>query len=98
MLVDITGRERAEDILRESEDLKAIVDTTPECVKVIAADGTQMLMNEAGLAIVGADSAEDVAGRSVYDLIAPEDRESFRLQSACLLRRGKPRLSSTSPV
>ena len=79
MLVDITERKRAEEILRESEErFRAIVETTPECVKVVAADGTLLLMNEAGLEMVGAAAAEDVTGRSVYDLIAPEDRETFR--------------------
>jgi PAS domain S-box-containing protein len=79
MLVDITGRKRAENILRESEErFRAIVETTPECVKLVAADGTLLLMNEAGLGMVGAAAADDVTGRSVYDLIAPEDRESYR--------------------
>ncbi len=79
MLVDITERKRAEDILRGSEErFRAIVETTPECVKVVAADGTLLLMNEAGLEMVGASTVEEVAGRSVYDLIAPEDRERFR--------------------
>jgi PAS domain S-box-containing protein len=79
MLVDITERKRAEETLRESEErFRAIVETTPECVKLVAADGTLLLMNEAGLAMVGATAADEVSGRSVYDLIAPEDRESFR--------------------
>jgi PAS domain S-box-containing protein len=79
MLIDITDRKCAEDILRESEErFRAIVETTPECVKLVAADGTLLLMNEAGLAMVGADAPDEVTGRSVYDLIAPEDLESFR--------------------
>jgi PAS domain S-box-containing protein len=79
MLVDITERKRAEDILRESEErFRAIVETTPECVKVVAADGTLLLMNEAGLEMVGASAPADVTGRSVYDLIAPEGRKSYR--------------------
>ena len=79
MLVDITERKSAEDILRASEErFRAIVETTPECVKVVSADGTLLLMNGAGLEIVGAGAAEEVTGRSVYDLIAPEDRETYR--------------------
>ena len=79
MLVDITDRKRAEETLRESEErFRAIVETTPECVKVVAADGTLLMMNEAGLAMVGAGTAEEVTGRNVYDLIAPEDREAFQ--------------------
>jgi PAS domain S-box-containing protein len=65
--------------LRESEErFRAIVETTPECVKLVAADGTLLLMNEAGLAMIGAAAEDDVTGRSVYDLIAPEDRDGFR--------------------
>jgi PAS domain S-box-containing protein len=79
MLVDITDRKQAEETLRESEErFRAIVETTPECVKVVAADGTLLMMNEAGLAMVGATASEDVTGRNVYHLIAPEDRETFR--------------------
>jgi PAS domain S-box-containing protein len=60
------------------ERLRAIVETTPECVKVVAADGTLLQMNSAGLAMVGAECAETVTGKNVYDLVAPEDRERFR--------------------
>lgn len=42
------------------------------------ADGTLLMMNEAALAMVGAAAAEEVTGQTVYDLIAPEDREAFR--------------------
>ncbi len=76
LLVDITERKLAEaEVQRYFE---AIVETTPECVKVVARDGTLQLMNSAGLAMVGANAADEVLGRSVYDLIAPEYRERFR--------------------
>jgi PAS domain S-box-containing protein len=91
MLVDITDRKHAEEILRESEErFRAIFETTPECVKVVAPDGTLLMMNEAGLAMVDATTAEDVIGRNVYDLIAPEDRETFRglNERACAGEKG----------
>jgi PAS domain S-box-containing protein len=76
---DITELKRAERTLRESEEhLRAIVETTPECVKLVAADGTLLHMNHSGLAMLGTDSLNSVVGQSVYDLIAPEDRERFR--------------------
>jgi PAS domain S-box-containing protein len=76
---DITQQKESERALRESEErFRAIVETTPECVKLVAADGTLLHMNSPGLAMVGADCAERVVGKSVYDLIAPEHRDRFR--------------------
>ncbi len=76
---DITGEIRAERQLRSSEErLRAIIETTPECVKLVAPDGTLLHMNSPGLLMVGASSIEDVVGKSVYDLIAPEDRQRYR--------------------
>jgi PAS domain S-box-containing protein len=57
---------------------RAIFETTPECVKLVAANGTLLHMNMVGLNMVEADSSEAVIGKCIYDLIAPEDRESYR--------------------
>jgi PAS domain S-box-containing protein len=83
---DVTEKKRIERALRESEErFRAIVDTTPECVKLISADGTVLLMNSPGLQMVGAHSSEEVVGKNVYDLIAPEDRDRFKAfnESVC---------------
>jgi PAS domain S-box-containing protein len=76
MLVDITERKTA---LGQSEaEFRAVFETTPECVKIVAPDGTLLQMNASGLSMICASSAQAVIGRSVYDLVAPEDRERFR--------------------
>ena len=76
---DYIEHKQAEVALHESEErFRAIVETTPECVKLVAPDGTLLQMNSAGLEMIGADSAETVVGKSVYDVIAPEDRDRFR--------------------
>ena len=76
---DISERKRIQEALRESEErFRAIVETTPECVKLISADGTLLHMNRPGLEMVGAHFADEVVGKSVYDLIAPEDRDRFQ--------------------
>jgi PAS domain S-box-containing protein len=75
---DITERKQAAQRLRDSEHrLRTIIETEPECVKVVAADGTLLDMNAAGLAMIEAKSAESAIGQSVYSLIAPEHREAF---------------------
>ncbi len=88
LLLDITGRKRAEAQAREQ--FQAIVETTPECVKIVASDGTLLHMNSAGLAILGVSSAGDVIGKNVYDVVAPEDRERFREfnEGICQGKRG----------
>ena len=84
---DITQSKRIEKALRESEErFRAIVETTPECVKLISADGTLLHMNRPGLEMVGAHSADEVIGRSVYDLIAPEDRDRFKTFNESICR------------
>lgn len=85
-LVDVLARtaalaieqQRSDEALRESETrYRAIVEASPECVKLVSADGTVLQMNPAGLKMVGAAGEGDVISRSVYDLIAPEHRERF---------------------
>lgn len=72
-------RKRSDEAVRKSEEsFRAIVETTPECVKLVARDGTLLHMNSSGLRMVGADRAEGVVGKSVYDVVAPEDRERFK--------------------
>ena len=84
---DISERKRIEAALRESEErFRAIVETTPECVKLISADGTLLHMNRPGLKMVGARSADEVVGKSVYDLIAPEDRNRFKAFNESICR------------
>ena len=76
---DVTDRKQIERELRESQErFRAIVETTSECVKLVAADGTLLHMNSAGLTMVGASCADEVTGKSIYDLIAANDRERFR--------------------
>jgi PAS domain S-box-containing protein len=76
ILIDITARKNAE--IEANAHFKAIVEATPECVKIVARDGTLLFMNAQGIGMVDAPSAEAVTGKNVYDLIAPEHREKFR--------------------
>jgi PAS domain S-box-containing protein len=78
-------REANDTRLRESEArYRAIVEATPECVKVVGRDGALLQMNAAGLAMIEAGGAS-VLGHDVYALIAPQDRERFRAfnESVC---------------
>jgi PAS domain S-box-containing protein len=74
---DFTDRKRAEEGLRASEArYRAIVEATPECVKLVAPDGTLLQMNSAGLAMIEGD--ESALGQCVYNVISPEHRDIYR--------------------
>lgn len=88
---DITERQQVEEQLKESEHRwRTIVETEPECVKIIDCDGILLDMNPAGLSLIEAENLESVIGQSVYSLIAPEYRETFVAfnQSVCQGNRG----------
>src|SRR5579875_1608857 len=87
LLMDITDRKNAE--IEANEHFRAVVETTPECVKIVGADGTLLFMNAPGVAVVGASSQEALIGSSVYDLIAEEDRERFRAMNQQVCRGEK---------
>lgn len=71
-------RERWRDAVRASEArLQAIIDTEPECVKLVSPDGRLLDINPAGLAMIGADAADQVLGQPVLDMIDPRDRERY---------------------
>ncbi|MBF0559885.1 MAG: PAS domain S-box protein [Nitrospirae bacterium] len=76
--LDITERKRAEEELRESKKfLQTIIDTEPECVKLLDANGALLHMNQAGLDMIQAESLEQVKGQCVCGLVAPEHRAAF---------------------
>jgi len=88
---EIHDRKAAEEALRRSEErFRAIVDTTPECVKLVGADGRLLLINPAGLAMVGVEGTENLVGCSIYDRLAPEDRDRYRIfhESICRGEKG----------
>jgi two-component system cell cycle sensor histidine kinase/response regulator CckA len=72
---DVTDRQRAEEAAGR---LRAILESEPESVKLLACDGTCIEINPAGLAMIEADSASQVIGHDVSFLVVPAEREAFR--------------------
>lgn len=72
------GRAQSDLALKRSEEsFRAIVDTTPESVKVIDRDGTILRVNSVGADIGGVSCPEALLGKSFYDFVVPEHRERY---------------------
>jgi len=56
----------------------AIFSSVPECVKRVGPDGALIDINPAGLAMIDADSAEQLRGRNLLELIDPAHHHAFR--------------------
>ncbi len=76
---DVTEQYRTQQALRERErHLRTIIDTEPECLKVVAGDGRLLQMNSAGLAMLEAESFEEVARHRLDEYLLPAYRPAFR--------------------
>lgn len=76
---DITERKVAEMALKESEARwRTIVESEPECVKILDGGCRLLDMNPAGLRMIAAGSLQEVRGTNVLDLVHPRHRNSFR--------------------
>ena len=60
------------------ELMRAMTETSPECIKVVARDGRLLQMNPAGLAMIDADSWQSVDQASTIELVAPEHQDMWR--------------------
>lgn len=64
--------------LRQSENrLRAMIDAEPECIQLIARDGTLLEINAEGLAIMEVESADVLIGKPIDAVIVPEYRAAF---------------------
>lgn len=76
---DITERRLADERLAASErHLRTVIDTVPECVKLIDAQGRLLEMNAAGLAMIGAESVDQLRGLVMADRLSDEHRREFQ--------------------
>lgn len=75
---DITARKKTEEALKESEKrISTILETEPECVKILDLEGKLEYMNPAGLNMIGADNLDQVLGRSMLNLISEKYKNPF---------------------
>ncbi len=73
---DASERTRAEEALRESEELhRTLMNALPDAVTMSDIDGRITYASQRTLEVHGYDAAGDLVGESAFELIAPEDRK-----------------------
>lgn len=86
LLLSVTGQtsiaealvsQRTRELDENRSRLQQIINSEPECIKIVDAAGHVLEMNPAGLAMLEADRVEAVVGKPVFDLIAPEYRQAY---------------------
>ncbi|MEI6205962.1 MAG: PAS domain S-box protein [Desulfuromonadales bacterium] len=76
--MEMGERQKAQEQLREKERfLQTIIDTEPECVKMLDIEGNLLLMNRSGLMMIDAESFDQVKGQNVCPLVVQEYRDAF---------------------
>ncbi|MHB8723098.1 MAG: PAS domain-containing sensor histidine kinase, partial [Steroidobacteraceae bacterium] len=76
--LDITERKLAEAKLQASESrLRTIIETEPDCVKIIRQDGTLLEMNVSGLAMLEVASVDAARAHGLMNFICAEYRTAF---------------------
>jgi len=66
-----------ESLMRTENFLQTIIDTEPECVKLLDQDCQLLFMNQAGLNMIEAESLEQIKGQNIMPLISEAYRHKF---------------------
>jgi PAS domain S-box-containing protein len=78
LALDITEHKHAEDALRESETkLRTILEASRDAIGV-SKDGIRTFANPASVSLFGYESADELIGAPVIDVIAPESHGFFK--------------------
>jgi PAS domain S-box-containing protein len=78
-MMDVTQRKQTElELAGKESHLRTILTTEPECIKLLNNNGELLEMNPAGLAMIEADSEEQVKGSTLDRLLLDPYKEPFK--------------------
>jgi diguanylate cyclase (GGDEF)-like protein/PAS domain S-box-containing protein len=74
---DVLRKDMEEALYKSQKHLATIIETEPECVKLVDSRGKLIEMNPAGLAMLEVDSLEEAQQFTLVDYLLPEWRADF---------------------
>lgn len=87
---DVTARKRAEEALSEERRLlRTLIDNMPDYIYVRDSASRFLLANQALAQLVGAESPEDLLGKSDFDFFPKELAEAFYADDQKVIRTGQ---------
>ncbi len=91
---DITERKQMEEALaKERALLRTVIDTLPDLIYVRNLEGRMLLVNEACLRFVGADSYDAMIGKTDFDFYEAEKATRYFSEEQAMMRSGTPILN-----
>ncbi len=87
-MAQLNLRRQARELARSERLLRTIFESEPACLKVLGSEGELQMINRAGLAVLEAESLEQVEGRCLFPQVVPEDLKAV-VTLAELVFKGK---------
>lgn len=78
LLLGIDQIDAKQNLVKSEHRLTTILNTEPECVKVVSKDGRLLSMNQAGLRMIESDNAESLFGQLITNLVHPKDVATYK--------------------
>jgi PAS domain S-box-containing protein len=98
-VMDISDRKRLEEELRtRAEFLRSVIETSPDCIKVLDLDGRLLSMSSGGRKLLELDDVRPYLGRSWLDLWVAGDQEAARAALQVARSGGPVRFQGYAPT
>ncbi len=95
---DVTERHRAEEkITQERNLLRTLINTLPDYIHIKDAEGHFLVANTAVAHLMGAESAEDLIGKTDFDFYPPEVAAEYHADEQAIIESGQPLLDKDEP-